>query len=337
MQEFEQTVKTAYWIVLGVMVLIIIARFFYFKRTKSQRISIRKIKPTDIIIIGAIFIIIPIFFFYLTFYIFVLQKVNLLASSWMKNTFLVLISILVITEIYYNFSIVPNNVNRVLNILFVIIAGSLSVILNNLYFAAKKHPSIENSVIIDLPFKGEWIAAGAGASSLTNHHNRIASQKYAVDISRIGSNGKLFTGSGIEKEESNTYGAEVYSPVNGEVVYIIDNLPDSPTKKRDELGGNHIVIQFQDSLFVALAHLQPNSIPPQIGDQVSVGDLVGKVGMSGNTDFCHLHIHIQDRPKYDIDNGKAYPIRFRKFKRKRFALWLEFENQYLLSNDIVKK
>ncbi len=105
------------------------------------------------------------------------------------------------------------------------------------------------------------------------------------------------------------------------MVWVVDTLADAPVKERDKLAGNHIVIKFQDSLHVALAHLQPYSIPQKIGDNVSIGEFVGKVGMSGNTDFCHLHVHVQDRPNYDIENGKTYPLRFREFKRKRFLFW----------------
>lgn len=336
MQEFEQIVKTAYWIILGLIVLILIGRFVYYRRTSDQRVFFQKEKPVFQIFRLASIISIIVFLFGLITFIFVLQKVNLFAYSWMKNSLLLLLFMLLITEFFYNVFLVPKKANRILNVVILLFTSFTGIYLTNLYITAKKHPSIEESVIIALPFKGEWITTGGGASGMTNHHDRIASQKYAVDIARIGSNAKLFTGKGIEKEESNTYGAEVYSPVDGEVVYIINDLPDSPTKERDKLGGNHIVIQFQDTLFVALAHLQPNSIPYNIGDQVKEGDLIGNVGMSGNTEFCHLHIHIQDRPKYDIDNGKSYPIRFRQFERKRYAFWGAFEDQYLLSNDIVR-
>ena len=120
------------------------------------------------------------------------------------------------------------------------------------------------------------------------------------------------------------------------MAHIVDTLPDTPTRERDKLAGNHIVIKFQDTLYVALAHLEKKSIPFKAGDQISIGEIVGKVGMSGNTDFYHLHIHIQDRPIYDIDNGTAYPFRFKEFKRKRFILWQKVKNEYLLSNDVIK-
>jgi len=336
MQEFEQIIKTAYWIILGILLLILIARFYYFQKTSYKRIASKKEKSPYQFLRYATILFFPLFLFGITSFIFVLQKGNMFAPNWMKNALLIFLAFLLITEIYYNLKIVPKRINRILHIVFLAFIGVIGVYLTNLYRSAKAHPPVEESIIIELPFKGKWIVTGAGATGLTNHHDRIKSQKYAVDIARLGSNDKLFTGEGIAHEESNTYGAEIISPVDGQVVYLVDTLPDQPIREQDKLAGNHVVIQFKDSLYVALAHLQPKSIPLRVGDQVSIGDLVGRVGMSGNTDFCHLHLHIQDRPKYDLENGNTFPLRFKQFKRKRIAFWRSIKDDYLLSNDIIE-
>ncbi len=336
MQEFENIVTTAYWIILGILLVVIIGRLFYYRKTIAQRISVQQEKGVFKWLRYLTILLLPIFIYGFITFVFVLQKGNLFAVNWMKNGLVFLLGLLLITEIFYNFRVVPKKLNRVFNGLFLGLIALVGFYLTHLYWTAKAHPSVENSIMIDLPFKGQWIAAGAGATGLTNHHDRILSQKYAVDIVKLGDNGKLFTGKGIEHEESNTFGAEIISPVNGEVVWVVDTLPDQPIREREKLAGNHVVIRFQDSLYVALAHLQQKGIFVKMGDKVQVGDFIGKVGMSGNTDFCHLHVHIQDRPIYDIEKGKAYPIRFRKFKRKRFLFWRNQTNEYLLSNDIVE-
>lgn len=337
MQEFENIVGTAYWIVLGAILLLLIGRFIYFIKTRDKRISIQHEKKIYRLFRYATIVVLPLFIFGIVSFVFVLQKGNMFAPTWMKNTLLVLLALLLITEVYYNIRLLSKRGNRILNVLFLILISGIGFYLNYLYLHAKSYPAVEDSVVVDLPFAGKWIATGAGATGLTNHHDRIKSQKYAVDISRVGEQGKLFTGAGVEKEESNTYGAEVLSPVKGKVVHTVDTLPDHPIRERDKLAGNHVIIQFQDSLYVALAHLQPNSIPVKVGDQVAVGQAIGKVGLSGNTDFCHLHIHVQDGPIYDIEHTKTYPIRFRSFRRKRFAFWTEGSDSYLLSNDLVEK
>ncbi len=190
--------------------------------------------------------------------------------------------------------------------------------------------------MIDLPFKGKWIASGAGATGLTNHHDRIKSQKYAIDIVKFGEDNKLFKNNGLANEDSYTFGAEILSPVNGKVVHVTDSLPDKKITDRDKLAGNHIIIRFGDNLYVALAHLQQYSIKVKPGDSVETGDFLGRVGNSGNTDFPHLHIHVQNTPVYDIETTRTYPLRFRKFKRMRVLFWREEENGFLLSNDMVR-
>jgi len=336
MLEFESIVRTAYCIIIGILLLVLVGRFIYYIKTRQKRVTILQEKSIHKFIHFAIIISLPIFVYGLITFVFVLQKGNLFASSLMKSILVLMLILVFLAEAFYNLKVIPKRINRILNVIFLLLTSITGIYLANLFQTAKSHPKLNESVVIDLPFKGKWIASGAGATGLTNHHDRIKSQKYAVDISKLGSKGKLFTGEGVSNNESYTYGAEVLSPVTGKVVWVIDSLPDKPIKERDKLAGNHIVIQFQDSLFLALAHLQPNSIPKTVGDNVSAGEIVGKVGMSGNTDFCHLHIHIQDRPKYDIENGISYPIRFREFKRKRFLFWRNVTNEYLLSNDIVK-
>ncbi len=98
-----------------------------------------------------------------------------------------------------------------MNIVFFISIAAVGIYLTSLYLKASTYPPLDESVVIEVPFTGKWIATGAGASGLTNNHDRITSQKYAVDIAKIGSNNKLFTGDGIEKEESHTYG-KYYHP-----------------------------------------------------------------------------------------------------------------------------
>jgi len=72
------------------------------------------------------------------------------------------------------------------------------------------------------------------------------------------------------------------------------------------------------------------------GDSVKTGDILAQVGNSGNTDFPHLHIHIQNSETYDIESTTTYPIRFREFKQNRYGYWTNQRKQFILSNDIIK-
>ncbi len=335
MKEFEDIVTTGYAILLSVIAVFIIFRYWYYRKTKLSRIKIRKEKNPYRYFRYISIVAIPLFLAGLVHYIFILQKGNLFAPYWAKLTLLALLALLLITEIIYNIHLQPKKVNRIFNLIFGVVFLIFGFLLNKIYFNAKQHPDIASSVIIDLPFKGKWIASGAGASGLTNHHDRIRSQKYAIDIVKFSDNDKLFKNEGVANEDSYTFGAEIISPVNGKVVHIADSLPDKKIQERDKLAGNHIIIQFQDTLFVALAHLKQKSIKVKQGDMVRTGDLLAQVGSSGNTDFPHLHIHVQNSAVYDIETTRSYPFRFREFKRMRYIFWQNETNQFLLSNDIV--
>lgn len=336
MKEFEDIVKTGYIILVSIIAIFIIFRYWYFSKTKTSRINISIEKKPYRYFRYISILSIPLFLAGVINYIFILQKGNLFAPYWAKLILLALLTVVLITEIYYNLHLQPKKANRILNLVFGIAFLITGIFLNKIYLDASKHPPVESGVIIDLPFKGKWIASAAGGSILTNHHDRIKSQKYAIDIVKFGENDKLFKNQGIKNEDSYTFGSEIISPVNGIVVHVLDSLPDRKIKERDKLAGNHIIIQFQDTLFVALAHLKQYSIKVKKGDKVNTGDILAQVGNSGNTDFPHLHIHIQDSEVYDIDNTKSYPFRFKKFKRMRYIFWKKESNQFLLSNDIIK-
>ena len=46
-----------------------------------------------------------------------------------------------------------------------------------------------------------------------------------------------------------------------------------------------------------IGHLQPGSVRVQVGDHVTVGQRLGKVGNSGNSSEPHVHLHLQDTPR----------------------------------------
>jgi hypothetical protein len=336
MKEFENIVLTGYAILLIAIAAFMIFRYRYYRKTSHLRINISREKNFYRFFRYISIVAIALFAIGFINYVFILQKGNLFAPYWAKLSLIALMALLLITEIRYNIHLQPKKVNRIFNLIFSIVFLGVGFLLNKLYFNAIQHPDTTSSVIIDLPFKGTWIASGAGASGLTNHHDRIKSQKYAVDIIKFGDDGKLFKNEGVANEDSYTFGAEIISPVDGTVVHVTDSLPDRKIKERDKLAGNHIIIQFRDTLFVALAHLKQNSIRVKQNDNVRRGDVLAQVGNSGNTDFPHLHIHVQNSAVYDIESTTSFPFRFRKFKRMRYVFWNNETNQFLLSNDIVK-
>ena len=73
------------------------------------------------------------------------------------------------------------------------------------------------------------------------------------------------------------------------------------------LAGNHVLIESRGT-FVALCHLQQNSVHVRAGQTMTVGDPIGRCGNSGNS--TEPHVHIQAGDSADFDRAEAVPITF---------------------------
>ncbi len=78
--------------------------------------------------------------------------------------------------------------------------------------------------------------------------------------------------------------------------------------------GNYVVIKHNDSNFTLYGHLQDDSITVETGDTVCKGQILGKMGQTGNAYGPHLHFEIRKGnnscystvdPMDYIDNNKV--------------------------------
>ena len=69
-------------------------------------------------------------------------------------------------------------------------------------------------------------------------------------------------------------------------------LPDGLPKMA--LFGNWILIETDATDYLLLVHLKQGSLLVRPGMQLAAGQLVGRVGNSGNTSGAHLHIEMLD-------------------------------------------
>jgi len=91
----------------------------------------------------------------------------------------------------------------------------------------------------------------------------------------------------------------VRSVADGTVVYIRHDCPQSslfePNSSRRDCGGdwgNHIVIRHPNGLFTRYAHLYPDSIQVKVGQRITRGQELAKMGNSGRSDTRHLHFEL---------------------------------------------
>lgn len=95
--------------------------------------------------------------------------------------------------------------------------------------------------------------------------------------------------------------ADVFARCGSAVVAIVDgtidqvNLADRWTKEANDpttRGGLYVSISGDDGVRYYIAHLQSVEPTVVVGARVEAGDLVGRVGKSGDTSACHLHLGI---------------------------------------------
>jgi Peptidase family M23 len=150
-----------------------------------------------------------------------------------------------------------------------------------------------------------------GNIQLLNHHWKYPQQRYALDLVGLGVSGRRAKGLFPSSREAYfCFGASIHSPLSGIVLKTEDGYPDLKVGESDlhHPYGNFIILQpsEHEEKQLVLAHLMNQSIMVKAGDTVQYGDIIGRIGNSGNTTEPHLHIHAQK-----IENGtvKGIPLR----------------------------
>src|SRR5690606_10251132 len=101
-KEFENIVLTGYAILMIVIVVFIIFRYRYYRKTKHHRINISKEKNFYRFFRYISIVAVPLFIIGFVNYVFILQKGNLFAPYWAKLGLIALMVLLLITEIRYD-------------------------------------------------------------------------------------------------------------------------------------------------------------------------------------------------------------------------------------------
>lgn len=167
-----------------------------------------------------------------------------------------------------------------------------------------------------LPMDGPILVGWGGGTPDVNYHVAYPDQRWAYDL-LMAENGQTFQGDGSRCEDFLCYGRSVLAPADGQVVAVLDGMPDQPVGVLggSPAGGNQMVIRVKDngqSQYLFLCHLQRGSITVREGDAVTLGQPLAKVGNSGNTSEPHLHIHLQSTPADDVAEG--IPLYFHDYR-----------------------
>lgn len=167
-------------------------------------------------------------------------------------------------------------------------------------------------VVIEPPFEGEWLILQGGRSALVSHHVAAYNQRYALDLLRL-EDGAVLSDDGATNDAWFSWEAALYAPVAGKVVAAVDGTEDtvglSLVQDKESAAGNHVVIE-SGGKYVLMAHLRNGSVAVRPGDTVAVGQVVGRVGNSGNTTSPHLHLQVQTHPELWDPENRSVPFAF---------------------------
>ncbi len=104
-------------------------------------------------------------------------------------------------------------------------------------------------------------------------------------------------------------GDTIYAARGGWVVSKVDQYTVGGPKPKFRPFGNLVFIYHEDGSIAQYYHLQPNSVPVEVGDKVQMGQAIGRTGMTGYTDIPHLHfcVLVPD----SVENVRGIPIQFK--------------------------
>lgn len=174
--------------------------------------------------------------------------------------------------------------------------------------------------VLGPPLAGDGYIAGDGCCDSIRHVRSMLAidgalhlaQRFAIDWERLFPDGRIVHGDPADVASYRIYGEPVLAVADAVVAAAADGAPDGtpgafPTlTSLSAADGNHVVLDLGDGRFALYAHLQPGSVAVVAGQHVSRGDVLGRVGNTGNSLEPHLHFHVTDGPSPLASNGLPY-------------------------------
>jgi hypothetical protein len=181
----------------------------------------------------------------------------------------------------------------------------------------------EPTPVLRAPLRGpSWVAFNALGSDThrrsfvpVDGKERIA-QRFAIDWMCLGPDGRLYHGDSKSNANFYGYGAEVVAVAEGRVSDLKDGLPENIGSNEestraitlDNIVGNYLILDLGQGRFALYAHLQTGSLGVKLGDRVKAGQLLARLGNSGNSDAPHLHFHLMDANSPLAAEGLPYEL-----------------------------
>ena len=107
----------------------------------------------------------------------------------------------------------------------------------------------------------------------------------------------------IRNQRIQKQGVEVLAAAAGRVVGGRNDMEDVSTRTAGKAAisgkecGNGVLIEHADGWATQYCHMAKGSVRAKPGDQIKTGQSIGLVGLSGDTEFFHLHFTVRYRGK----------------------------------------
>lgn len=177
------------------------------------------------------------------------------------------------------------------------------------------------TVVLGPPLVGKGYIAGDGCCDSIRHVQALLpldgrftlAQRFAIDWEQADAQNRLVVGDTKTLGNYTIFGKEVLAVADGTVVASRNDLPEQvpgalpKNLPLDQADGNFVVLDIGGA-YVLYAHMQPGSVTVTAGARVKRGDLLGRVGNTGNSQAPHLHLHVMDGPSPLLANGIPYVI-----------------------------
>ena len=233
------------------------------------------------------------------------------------------------------------------------------------YNGGDEMETAQEPIVVAFPLRGEWLAPNTPGTKIPSHGTNQLGTRYAFDFVQVDWNRTgwpayrtsllRYLFSGIPLNQYYCWGQEVYSPCDGVVVQAQDGYAENSktnlfsdtvnayknahyfNPERDDIqsvAGNYIIIDCGNNVYAALVHLQTGSIQVSVGQSVKTGDVIGRVGHSGNSYAPHLHFQLMDSSDITIANG--LPCAFEEYEVYQNNEWNVIQNGIPTSTDRIR-
>jgi len=198
----------------------------------------------------------------------------------------------------------------------------------------------EQKAVLILPFSGTCLVT-EGHDFLTHHRRNFPfthplvqqigitgnNSRFAYDFVLLDDELRMFKNIPHRNEDFFCWAKPVLCPGDGKIVGVANDMPDNefykpplfdvevhikePETSMAKHFGNYVIIDHGNDEFSVLGHMLKGSVQADLGGKVMKGDVIGRIGTSGDSFFPHIHYQVQDGKS--MLKSEGLPSKFESF------------------------